>query len=92
VLHTEAEDENLVAVSEGGQCLKCIGFFSLMILLPALVFIFIHLGNNDWKFKFGKQDKNAITFEDINIPSVSKCTGEILFNNYVSDVFKGEYK
>ena len=52
IIKTDAEDEkDLVAVSEGGQCLKCMGFFSIMILLPALVFMFIHLGNNNWKFK-----------------------------------------
>jgi hypothetical protein len=73
VLYTEAEDEkDFVEVGEGGQCIKCVGFFSLMILLPGLVFMFIHLGNNDWKFNFSDSDsKDVITFKDIDIPSVS---------------------
>jgi len=93
VLKTEGEDEkDLVPVSEGGQCAKCFLFFSIMILLPALVFMFIHLGNNDWKFKIEQQPEPKKTFEDIVIPSISNCGGEFLFSEKIDDIFGTDFK
>ena len=92
VIKNEDNENDLVAVSEGGQCIKCMGFFSIMILLPALVFMFIHLGNNDWKFKVSEEEVKEPTYEDIDIPSVSLCEGDILFGQSVSDVFDDNFK
>ena len=92
VVQTDSKDE--VEVSEGGQCGKCILFFSIMILLPALVFMFIHLGNNNWKFKIEDdpdQDPKK-TIEDILIPSVQTCRGEFLFNRDVAGKFGDDFK
>lgn len=65
-----------------------------MILLPALVFMLIHLGNNDWKFKISDADENdePNTIEDIFIPSVTNCNGEFLFSENVGSKFGGDYK
>ena len=89
VMRTEEDQKDLVAVGEGGQCMKCLGFFSIMILLPALVFMFIHLGNNDWKFKIGDGE---IDYKDIEIPSVKNCNGEFLLGRSIKDVFNDDFK
>ena len=51
--YIDAEDEkDLENVNQRSICRKLIGFLSFMILLVVLVFVFIHLVNNGWKFDF----------------------------------------